>query len=99
GPPSATLVPYTTLFRSKVLNKYSCESGNSIVYTSDDHKYEACYDEHNIHNKIIDDTYRLAYFKSTGTAEDVTKTLISGVKLGARDRKSTRLNSSHVKIS
>lgn len=80
-------IDYKNLYRTefeKVLNKYSCESGNSIVYTSDDHKYEACYDEHNIHNKIIDDTYRLAYFKSTGTAEDVTKTLISGVKLGAR---------------
>lgn len=78
---------YKNLYRiefEKILKKYNCENGTHIVYSDNEKKYDACYDEQNIHNKIIEDTYRLAYFKSTGTAEDVTKTLISGIKLGAR---------------
>lgn len=67
----------------KILEKYSCDGGTHLSYDNSGKKYDVCYDKENPDNKIIEGTYRIAHFKSIGTADNVTETLISGVKLGA----------------
>src|SRR5690606_41997822 len=84
--PSSTLFPYTTLFRS--LSFMSCGQQDKI----NDQKIEAQI------RSYIDNVY----FKNNFTAEIIELKIndVQEVKLDSVvDRKSTRLNSSHVKIS
>jgi len=66
-----------------ILNQYSCTKGTPITYEKEGKKYSVCYDDENTNNQIIDDTFRLVHFKSTATADGTTRTMISGVKIGA----------------
>lgn len=78
---------YMNLYNMKfnaILTKYKCEGGKAVTFESDGKSYKACYDSSNPKNTTSSkDSIRTLYFKSIGTAEDVTETLMSGVKLGA----------------
>src|SRR5690606_40024188 len=82
-PPRSTLFPYTTLFRSR---KGNCGFGSSIKCA----KICAC-----MWLMSIKGIFRA---KAKDLAKDVP-TKSEPKSPGPRDRKSTRLNSSHVKIS
>src|SRR5690606_41542359 len=79
-PPSSTLFPYTTLFRSKTLAHF-CE------YFGEDRQVSVSREL----TKLYEETIR-------GTAKEVLDYYTNKPPKG-EDRKSTRLNSSHVKIS
>src|SRR5207249_12041520 len=96
-PPSPTLFPYTTLFRSQVQKELEDvrQSGRigsplqaevAIVAPADD--YEAL--------ASLGDDLRFVLITSAATVQSGTALAIS---VTPRDRKSTRLNSSHVSIS
>src|SRR5690606_41318267 len=83
-PPSSTLFPYTTLFRSGQFDIPATYKGSSLqvkAYT----KWMLNFDTAFLYSKNIPVLQKTS---------PVTKT-----KKISRDRKSTRLNSSHVKIS
>src|SRR5690606_41789643 len=82
-PPLVTLFPYTTLFRSEA-NLQGLPSANSFGYVSA---------EFHIHLKATVG-YLGIYFFNTQRV-----TFSRKCELAFQDRKSTRLNSSHVKIS
>src|SRR5690606_39877700 len=93
-PPRSTLFPYTTLFRSRFEGK-RFNSPNDVVVSSDgaiwftDPAYgiDSDYEGHKAESEIgACHVYRI---------DPVT----ANVRIVAEDRKSTRLNSSHVKIS
>src|SRR5690606_39775961 len=84
-PPRSTLFPYTTLFRSSSLIGTATEQ-NSLrmnYYPLDLF----------VHTTVTPDRPRGA------TAEKTPRSKLSSNRAPPRDRKSTRLNSSHVKIS
>src|SRR5690606_41067567 len=85
-PPRPPLFPYTTLFRSDVLLDQR-EQEQVVLGAAGDH-VEAALDEHLSHGLGVLDDLLLVFleFRLQGFLE-------------AEDRKSTRLNSSHVKIS
>src|SRR5437868_10060016 len=73
-PPSSTLFPYTTLFRSERIGVSGLELGERAVL------------EHDPRQRV--------------TAGELFQHVLGGRRLSGRgDRKSTRLNSSHVSIS
>src|SRR3989442_7475343 len=88
-PPRSTLFPYTTLFRS----------ARNMCVPQQRHSAFLC----SLHHPLVQDSStnpnagngRKARFHNTGSV-DKTDPPKDG---GARDRKSTRLNSSHVRIS
>src|SRR5690606_41763322 len=80
-PPSPTLFPYTTLFRSKLARLVA-----EAPELSDIEAY--------FHDEIVSDSSFMA--QSTQALHKPLRDIVGQV---ARDRKSTRLNSSHVKIS
>src|SRR5699024_12244750 len=82
-PPRSTLFPYTTLFRSPGWDSYELVEARLVP--------------------IADDVAALSY-RATATRADLAEpfaALMSTVyhRVDGRDRKSTRLNSSHVSIS
>src|SRR5436190_6846834 len=79
-PPSSTLFPYTTLFRSKVC--YAVKANCNLAVLAVLAKLGAGFD-------IVSGGELYRVLKAGGKAEDVEH----------RDRKSTRLNSSHTVIS
>src|SRR5207302_3527243 len=97
--PSSTLFPYTTLFRSTVgveTSRYSAEYGKGSGGVLD------------LNTGIGDDHFRFAatdFIPSLQNKKGITldkfnpRLTLSGPIQKGKDRKSTRLNSSHVKIS
>src|SRR5690606_41034043 len=71
-PPTSTLFPYTTLFRSKSLRRFQ---------------------------QIAEDLQVVIIITELVVDQDQALGIVSQVVLPGQDRKSTRLNSSHVKIS
>src|SRR5690606_40201928 len=96
--PTATLFPYTTLFRSR------WESDNDISINVDTSKpqtlasAEASYDNllpsFDLTLNVTDDLVGRFSFSKT-----IARAGLGSLGVSASDRKSTRLNSSHVKIS
>src|SRR5690606_42103878 len=88
-PPSSSLFPYTTLFRSAALVSF----GNALL--EDDDRSDAHAFVHQIEG-LVD------VFQGEGVGDhrvDLDLAVHVPVDDLGRDRKSTRLNSSHVKIS
>src|SRR5690242_21610657 len=91
-PPRSTLFPYTTLFRSSVQSKFVPVTDGSLLVLYTDGLVEN-------RTRDIDVGLRLLseIFGPGATArplEDLCRATLAGV-----DRKSTRLNSSHMSIS
>src|SRR5207249_5556977 len=89
-PPTSTLFPYTTLFRSNGMPRFFRRLAEGV------------FDEEDLKKN----TYELADFVSAAAqhyefpADQIVAVGYSnGANIAARDRKSTRLNSSHVSIS
>src|SRR5688572_32269022 len=78
-PPRSTLFPYTTLFRSYVLELMR---QNQWILGGENSGHIICLDRHTTGDGIISALQVLCALRSTG-----------------KDRKSTRLNSSHSQIS
>src|SRR5690349_24251351 len=82
-PPSSTLFPYTTLFRSRLgADQLEFERGVTVEQScagSDDQRKDQ-------QPELVDQVVRDQRLSDAGAADD-------------EDRKSTRLNSSHVEIS
>src|SRR5699024_11496603 len=83
--PKSTLFPYTTLFRSKLMEENYISFEN---YFLDGTKIEADANR-----------YTFVWKKSTLNYEEKLKKKIEETLEHIQDRKSTRLNSSHVSIS
>src|SRR5690606_42059266 len=98
-PPRSTLVPYTTLFRSAlneacapIVARMTLHSGNSLDWMNQ------------AGPEAVDVVYLDPMFPHRDKSALVKKEMqvfrqVVGDDDDARDRKSTRLNSSHVKIS
>src|SRR5207253_3906925 len=88
-PPTTTLLPYTTLFRSPAINLHQLFPASVFVT-----KYKGMHWVEGFHEfaGLISDALTLM------ETFDPMNTLVLGNEDG-RDRKSTRLNSSHVAIS
>src|SRR3712207_7567980 len=83
-PPRSTLFPYTTLFRSGWLVRE-----RALPYASGVYLFPAC---------VID--ARSDQFKVYDTKDLSNVDVVGGmIRIAFRDRKSTRLNSSHANIS
>src|SRR5690606_40522672 len=82
-PPRSTLFPYTTLFRSRIL----VEMKVAISYVGSKFK-----------SKYVYSWIKLIFISSFAQVGVQTISFLCGIII-IRDRKSTRLNSSHVKIS
>src|SRR5690554_7579777 len=80
-PPRSTLFPYTTLFRSKLINR--------PVEPEDEERYQTIYAKEE--GAVVAPTAGIHFSKQL-----LKRLELKGVGL---DRKSTRLNSSHVRIS
>src|SRR5690606_41355659 len=78
-PPCSPLFPYTTLFRSELLEPAQ-EPARDVALRGDDHLVRRT--GHRYPSAALEVAQRIAH-----------------ERLGLEDRKSTRLNSSHVKIS
>src|SRR5690606_39429709 len=87
-PPRSTLFPYTTLFRSQL----DWETLDSWITPNDEFFIIKHYDE-----PVIDaSTWAL---QVSGLVSNPLSLSLADLQARERDRKSTRLNSSHVKIS
>src|SRR5690606_41622934 len=89
GPPTSTLFPYTTLFRSKIKRLHPVEHGGLFL-------------PHHMHGGLRGDEAALG----VRLCRRQPRPRVNGIshqhgreKPQPVDRKSTRLNSSHVKIS
>src|SRR5947199_1138308 len=84
-PPRSTLFPYTTLFRSVPLRRIRAEA-------------------HRLRDQAVGDLAHLVGARRAGLdllllRQAAHHAVVGGGRLGDRDRKSTRLNSSHLGIS
>src|SRR5688572_32290015 len=86
-PPTSTLFPYTTLFRSEVRSEAPDGRSSSVRARVRDDNAAACDDHCAARSR--------AFAVSAGAAADVH----AGRAARGQDRKSTRLNSSHSQIS
>src|SRR5690606_39956897 len=92
--PSSTLFPYTTLFRSFILNPMA----NAIeLLCTICEEFSVPYDASTLSVKTLTD--KLQQFLLKNYADGRKSILLIDEAQLLRDRKSTRLNSSHVKIS
>src|SRR5256885_9427336 len=82
-PPRSTLFPYTTLFRSQILQVTPLEQVNEKI-----HELTALVGQH-----------LQSFLSSYGVHLDTVKVLVMPRDERMKDRKSTRLNSSHLVIS
>src|SRR5690606_41353466 len=87
-PPRSTLFPYTTLFRSEDLRSYYLQA-DGVLWMLDATKL-ATGKPHELLNDLNDALSRVG---------GVTRNAVAVLNRIDLDRKSTRLNSSHVKIS
>src|SRR5699024_11340629 len=94
-PPPSTLFPYTTLFRS-------CAGFDLIGETEQpDHPILGCHHDHGVSGALgtVDVLTRLIRHSDLPRAHQFWAAHDHRPVLDERDRKSTRLNSSHVSIS
>src|SRR5690606_39912972 len=90
-PTISTLFPYTTLFRSESKPVPSQLTHDKYVYGIRDVVY---------YQQLTDERWDIKRFMDwVSNDENTFRTLIKKQGRDPRDRKSTRLNSSHVKIS
>src|SRR5207253_10519944 len=97
-PPSSTLFPYTTLFRSTVSSVFKANN-DTIVSTNSqsDGATDTATLSGLVHTQLAPtDTGETA---SSEVWRQILHWLMGGAGLAPLDRKSTRLNSSHVAIS
>src|SRR5206468_12731017 len=92
-PPTPTLFPYTTLFRSADPGCDSGEQPNGDVADSTTNLIS------HEHNETITDPLGTGWYDRLGNEDGDKCAWNFGSALGSRDRKSTRLNSSHDQIS
>src|SRR5690349_24220592 len=85
-PPRSTLFPYTTLFRSQEEDAFGCRGGAAVGYSSLVKGRS---------NHLSSISCPATKFPKMGTSEGAPLATPSS----HTDRKSTRLNSSHVEIS
>src|SRR3712207_8643761 len=88
-PPRSTLFPYTTLFRSEVDPERAARRGGPRAYS---HTTSVCTADAD--GTVV--SMLISVFDDFGSAVLVPE---GGFVLNDRDRKSTRLNSSHANIS
>src|SRR5690606_40915452 len=97
-PPKATLIPYTTLFRSVKPTHRNRALGHVLIQSA----IEIITKEFNTNTITISAQEHLCKFYETHgfvkTSDTYLEDNIPHIEM-LRDRKSTRLNSSHVKIS
>src|SRR5690606_41466731 len=95
-PPPPTLSPYTTLFRSyyRSLAGLTGTPCRHVVIIAGNHDSPAFLNAPRALLRALD-----VHVVGGGTREDVSNALGEQVIVLREDRKSTRLNSSHVKIS
>src|SRR5688572_32222237 len=91
-PPRSTLFPYTTLFRSEVQRRMA---GHAIGAVQAEVSRRPLHESDHVG---VRDDYPLRRAGGSGGEEDV-RGVIGRVLVLERDRKSTRLNSSHSQIS
>src|SRR5690606_39297497 len=92
--PSSTIFPYTTLFRSKW--QFKIASGEPLTFSQADITQSG----HAIECRIYAEDARNHFLPSVGRVQMFIPPMLPGVRVDSGiDRKSTRLNSSHVKIS
>src|SRR5436309_11374329 len=87
-PPTATLFPYTTLFRSQIIRTGLAEL-TAMAASSSRH----------FTREILLEYVCYWTIKRTALPEPMVREVLGCAGHWFRDRKSTRLNSSHVKIS
>src|SRR5690606_40372566 len=92
----STLFPYTTLFRSKAMQRHGNHA--NVTTTLNDYMEEKSLDD----LIIVDTNHHVPVEKFDELSKDELLKLIKNADRNIQvklDRKSTRLNSSHVKIS
>src|SRR5690606_42064711 len=95
--PTPTPCPYTTLFRSQILAQGNdIHSDTAKIGHGLDHLFITLSEPH--HDRAFDETLRR---RPLGVTKHLERLVITAATIAnfRRDRKSTRLNSSHVKIS
>src|SRR5690606_41806467 len=98
-PPRSTPSPYTTLFRSRLIDSFETRrgagSGELIVHEADDVAQRA---RDRTHLREIDGDVAHSAGQRCGDDIELGVARQTADLIVERDRKSTRLNSSHVKI-
>src|SRR5207249_12181830 len=98
-PPPPPPLPYTTLFRSTPLTASLLKSSMSLTSTSACRCYASHYfaflERSGVTFRVQPDRVSEQAFGNQG---DVRRRFWPALLIGSRDRKSTRLNSSHVSI-
>src|SRR5699024_12566750 len=92
-PPRSTLIPYTTLFRSSGnINKAKVEAMEGTAKFTDSQTFKlAVRSPYSFETPMLEDGFERSYF--------IKEKYNNEWNLKSKDRKSTRLNSSHVSIS
>src|SRR5690242_21316773 len=83
-PPRSTLFPYTTLFRS--------QKDRSPIEAEREWQHQA-------EVNVLDRLQRIGLLAPSGEIDKVLETVVNNLEVTNKDRKSTRLNSSHMSIS
>src|SRR5690606_41848296 len=97
-PPSSTLVPYTTLFRSHIGDRPRTRERTMSGFDDITRKAQEFLNDDKVKDALKSEQAEDISDKLLDGAEDAVNK-ITGGKFEGQDRKSTRLNSSHVKIS
>src|SRR5690606_42060117 len=91
--PISTLFPYTTLFRSNILpHRYPFQLLDKIIHLDDESVA-------GVKNVTMNEPFFQGHFPGNPVMPGVLQVEAMAQTGGILDRKSTRLNSSHVKIS
>src|SRR3712207_9326841 len=95
-PPRSTLFPYTTLFRSDVLDP---AQGHGVRLRQRNSVAELLGDTRQVPDRCLARFHAMADAEVQGMEVGVLTNDLTALLGGERDRKSTRLNSSHANIS
>src|SRR5690606_40186219 len=96
-PPRSTRFPYTTLFRSEKEEKKEEKKNGNGRYTRREYSYDSFSRSFELPDTVKQDGINATYHD--GVLELHIPKKAEQAATAQRDRKSTRLNSSHVKIS